>query len=330
MSRFRIGIVSSLNLKDDDVNELYSIQVYTQEAGGRTETCYPIDTNVKRIPLIGESVLVFTGLGPEASGGSSDPKLYYIPSISVQKNVHNNALPGGSVPKKATGTGGDYATASAGTTNTSGGNTKHDYGKGFSVRDDVASLQPFIGDLLIEGRFGHSLRFGYTPSGAETTKQPTWSSSTDNDPITILSNGRNRGGSYNKFIIEDIDDDLSSIYLTSSQKISIKTSQTNLGAGVKSQSAFSDPTIVITSDRILLNSKEDYVILSGKKSVNIATPKWAVDMDKMFTLIEKLASELADLTSAKATYATGVGPTGPATNAGKVAKILSDIKSMAQ
>jgi len=55
-----------------------------------------------------------------------------------------------------------------------------------------------------------------------------------------------------------------------------------------------------------------------------------MEMDKFFTLVEELASELADLTSAKATYSTGVGPTGPATNAGKVAKILSDIKGMKQ
>ena len=55
-----------------------------------------------------------------------------------------------------------------------------------------------------------------------------------------------------------------------------------------------------------------------------------MEMDKFFTLVEKLAQELADLTSATSTYATGVGPTGPATNAGKVASILSDIQAMKQ
>ena len=69
--------------------------------------------------------------------------------------------------------------------------------------------------------------------------------------------------------------------------------------------------------------------LYGKDIIN-STPGWQMEMDKLFTLIEELASELKDLTSAAATYTTGVGPTGPATNASKVAKIVSDIKAMKQ
>ena len=149
------------------------------------------------------------------------------------------------------------------------------------------------------------------------------------DPITILANGRKRGGKYNKFIIEDIDDDLSSIYLTSSQTLQIKTSQTNLGSA-GTHSSYSNPTVTITSDRILLNAREDYVVLSGKKDVIVATKKWAVDMDKMFTLIKDLATELNNLTSASATFATGVGPTGPATNASEVLKITEAIEAMKQ
>lgn len=328
MSSFKIGTVQRVLLKDDNVNELYCIEVLTSNSQGIFEKVYPADSNIKRIPLVGESVLVFTGLGPEASGGSRRAKQYYFSPTAVQLNVHNNALPKGAITTKSVG-GTDTEGAQTGNPNTSGGDEEADLGKGFTERTDIGSLQPFIGDVLLEGRFGHSLRFGYTPKGADTTKQPTWSSSTDNDPITILANGRKNGGDYNKFIIETVDDDLSSIYLTSSQKLQLKTSQTNLGSA-NAQSAFSNPSVVITSDRILLNSKEENVVLSAKKDIINATPSWAMEMDKFFTLVEELASELADLTSAKATYATGVGPTGPATNAGKVAKILSDIKGMKQ
>jgi hypothetical protein len=285
---------------------------------------------MKRIPLIGESVLVFTGLGPEATGGSRRARQYYFAPTSVQLNVHNNALPKGSITSKPPGIGGLISAIAAGNPNSSGATEAAMLGEGFTERTDIGSLQPFIGDVLLEGRFGHSLRFGYTPSGAKTTKEPSWSSSTDNDPITILANGRKSGGNYNKFIIESANDDLSSIYLTSSQKIQLKTSQTNLGKGVKAQPSFKSPTVIITSDRILVNSKEDNVIVSAKKDIINATPSWAMEMDKFFTLVEELASELADLTSAKATYSTGVGPTGPATNASKVAKILSDISAMKQ
>jgi predicted RNA methylase len=53
-------------------------------------------------------------------------------------------------------------------------------------------------------------------------------------------------------------------------------------------------------------------------------------MDKMFTLLESLVQQLADLTAGTATFATGVGPTGPATNVADVQKLLTDLKLMAQ
>jgi hypothetical protein len=194
----------------------------------------------------------------------------------------------------------------------------------------VGSLQPFLGDVLIEGRFGHSLRFGYSPTDSDTTQIPSWESSTVEDPITILSNGRGSAGAYNKFIIESVDDDLSSIWLTSSQKVGLTTSQKNIGTGVTSQRNFNKPSLILNSDRIILNSKSDYIILSGGKSVNIATPKWAMDMDKMFTILEGLIQQLADLTAGKSTFATGVGPTGPATNVAQVQQLLTELKQMAQ
>tara|TARA_B100000497_G_scaffold41066_1_gene47812 strand:- start:859 stop:1848 length:990 start_codon:yes stop_codon:yes gene_type:complete len=329
MSNIRVGVVEKVNLKDKDVNKLYSITVITPKSMNKGEICFPIDANIKRIPIIGETVVIVTGIGAESAGGSTDPVMYYIPSISLQKNISNNALPGGSITKKSKGSSTSYSQASAGTPNTSGGGEEHDYGKGFTEPESVNPLQPFLGDVLLEGRFGHSLRFGYTPSGAETSKEPSWSSSTVEDPITILSNGRSNFTGYNKFVIESVDDDLSSIYLTSSQKISIKTSQTNLGAA-SAQSSYSNPSVVITSDRILLNSKEDSVIISAKNDIINATPSWAMEMDTMFTILEGLIQQVADLTAGTATFATGVGPTGPATNVADVQKLLTDLKAMAQ
>jgi hypothetical protein len=330
MSSIQTGTIQSITLKDDDPNEVYSIQVLTTKGGGTYEIAYPIDVSIKRIPLLGESVVLLSTLGAEASGGSRRTKQYYLNPTSVQLNIHNNALPKGSAPTKSKSNISLYSETESGTPNVTKKSSPDDLGKGFVERTDVGSLQPFIGDVLIEGRFGHSLRFGYSPTDSDTTQTPSWQSSKVEDPITILSNGRKQGGSYNKFIIENVDDDLSSVYLTSSQKIKIKTSQTNLGVGVDAQSQFDKPSVIITSDRVLLNSKNDYVILSGDKGVNIATPAWAMDMDKMFTILEGLIRQLADLTSGTATFATGVGPTGPATNVAQVQQLLTELKQMAQ
>ena len=329
MAGIETGTVQKINLKDDDVNEVYSIEVVTRSSSMTFVVVYPLDTNIKRIPIVGEQVIILTSQSPEGAPNKIAKKRYYLNPTSTQQNVHNNALPKATIGNSTT-SGGDYGDTSAGNPNTSGGESDADLGDGFVERTDVGSLQPFLGDVLIEGRFGHSLRFGYSPTEADTTEDPSWESSTVEDPITILSNGRKSGGSYNKFIIESADDDLSSIYLTSSQKISLKTSQTNLGMGVDVQSKFDKPSVIITSDRILLDSKSDYVILSGAKDIINATPSWAMEMDKMFTILEGLIQQVADLTAGTATFATGVGPTGPATNVADVQKLLTDLKLMAQ
>lgn len=329
--KITVGTVQKINLKDEDVNELYAIQCFTQTTVNQQIKAYPFDMSMRRIPLIGESVIILQGASGESepTKRNSNTTYYYLNPISIQKNPHNNALPTSKTLISSTAGAAKYAAAAAGVPGVSGGTDDKDLGKGFTERDDVGSIQPFIGDVLLEGRFGHSMRFGYTPTGADTTKTPSWLSSTDNDPITIISNGRKSGGSYNKFIIEDVNDDLSSIWLGSSQKIKLTPAQSGIG-GADAPGQYSKPSILMNSDRIFLNAKNENVIIAAKKDIINSTPNWQMEMDKLFTAIEKLASELKDLTSAAATYATGVGPTGPATNASKVAAIHSDIKAMKQ
>jgi len=329
MSAIQTGTIQQINLKDDDVNKVYSVKALLDTSANTLVEVFPIDTNIKRVPILGEQIIVLNSKTADSNSKSAQKRKYYSHIIPVQSNVHNNSLPTANSTNSTT-SGGDYGDTSAGNPNSSGGESDADLGDGFVERTDVGSLQPFLGDVLIEGRFGNSLRFGYSPTEADTTEDPSWESSTVEDPITILSNGRKSGGSYNKFIIESADDDLSSIYLTSSQKISLKTSQTNLGMGVDVQSKFDKPSVIITSDRILLDSKSDYVILSGAKDIINATPSWAMEMDKMFTILEGLIQQVADLTAGTATFATGVGPTGPATNVADVQKLLTDLKMMAQ
>jgi hypothetical protein len=328
MSSINNGTIVKINLKDNDVNTVYSIQVKLTDSFNTLVEAYPIDTNIKRIPIKGEQVLVIATDSERTSTNSNGSKFYYLNPIPVHNNIHNNALPRAHsyVSQNQNST---YET-STGNPTTSTTQTSADLGDGFVERTDIAPLQPFIGDVLLEGRFGHSLRFGYTPQNSDTTEKPSWSSTTPEDPITILSNGRKQRGSFNKFIIEDTNNDLSTIILTSSQKIPIKTSQRNLGMGVTNQSQFTKPTIILSSDRLLFNSIGDSIILSSKKTVNVATQNWAADMDKVFTILEGVIQQLADLTSGTATFATGVGPTGPATNVAQVQQLLTQLKQMTQ
>jgi hypothetical protein len=336
------GVVRSITLTDDDLSptpdiDIYSVQVLLSGMAGAAVSAYPLDINIRKVPLLGETVIVFSSIGPETKSGGVNVRYFFLP-VSLQLNPNNNALPNSNVPQQSDSGGGTAdgmsSIALGNPTADNADDTEHDLGEGFTEDSTISPLQPFLGDVLIEGRFGHSLRFGYTPTTSETTKNPSWSAGGgDTDPVTILSNGRPSGDN-NKFIIEDADDDMSSIWLTSTQQVTVDT-DLKLATGVDEQNAFSSPSVIITSDRILLNSRKDYIILSGGSSgneggVNISTPSWKMDMDKLFTIIEGLAQQLTDLTSGKSTYATAVGPTGPASNMADVQQLLQDLQQMQQ
>jgi hypothetical protein len=318
------GTVTAVNLKDSTPTDTLKIAVRVPGIQG-IQLAYPLDVNIKRIPLVGENVIIVKSTRPTANSVTQAQVNYYLSPTATQSNVHLNLLPNTMGPVNNDTS---YAAAAAGAIGSAAGGFQPN---GFEERTDVGSLQPFLGDVLLEGRFGHSLRFGYTPLLSNTTERPSWSAPGKvSEPITIISNGRKSGGSYNKFIIEDVNDDLSSIWLTSKQQLKLKPSQKKIGEDVKKPNVYKDASIVLNSDRLFLNARDERVIISGKKDIINATPKWAMEMDKFFNLMEKLVSELVDLTSAKATYATGVGPTGPATNAVKVKEIFDELKKMKQ
>jgi len=128
-------------------------------------------------------------------GTHTNSEFYYFPPINVWNNSAGNPLP--SEPDIQLSNGdlplGDYTNEDkiAGTTN----------------------RLPFEGDMILEGRFGNSIRFGSSnPRGKNN-----WSENdSEGDPITIISNGQ---PSKDSTPLEDINGDASSIYLTSNQNI---------------------------------------------------------------------------------------------------------------
>ena len=184
-----VGIVKNIVLEDTEPNNVYAVQCFQQQNPNVQIIAYPYDMTIRRIPLIGEAVVLLQAQSATSNANQrqQNTTYYYLNPVSLQKNPHNNALPTSKDLVLNLPSAGNYEQAAAGVPGSSGGSEKS-LGKGFSERDDVGSLQPFIGDVLLEGRFGHSLRFGYTPNGSKTTQTPSWSSGTDNDPIVILSN----------------------------------------------------------------------------------------------------------------------------------------------
>jgi len=346
------GIVKEIIYKDSDSEALYSIIVQYNASGQksqRLEVAFPLDTNIKKVPVVGEAVNIIRGMSSDSSPNVEKPQYYFTTPISLQKNINHNALPKG----QSTLTGGganasNYAEASAGNANASS-TQAFSFDFGFEEVKNVSALQPFSGDILIEGRFGQSMRLGYTPSGTQTTQNPSWTGDSTS-PITILRNTQNSSG-WNKFVIEDVNEDDTSLYMTSKQKINLSQAHP-FSLGVTPANLHGDPQVLINSERVLLNAKKDRVILAGTEDVNISTPAWKAAMDNMFTQIDEIKNELDALNNAVLSFASGtasggVTPGGGAPNPvlgaqsgalagkaggikGKIAKITAELNLMKQ
>jgi hypothetical protein len=135
------------------------------------------------------------------------------------------------------------------------------------------------GDIILKGRFSNNIRLGNTSNVVGNN----WSQDgSDGDPITIISNGQ-------KLPIEDIKNDLSSIYLTSYQKIAnFSLANENFNSyktPPEKPTEYKQPQIILNSDRVILNAKTDEVLISGEKSIGLSSNK-SVNIESKETIID--------------------------------------------
>lgn len=283
-----LGEVTEVFLKDENPNDIYKIKVSFKRSVGSasTEFAYPLNPYIKSVPIIGEQVYLITGMGSKSRGAfSGGYEYYYISPTFLQRTINNNPLPKTIINTARTFNTNVYTQQLI--PDVSSPDNNDGFGKGFSQINDLSQLQPYLGDTIFEGRFGQSIRFGYTPKESDAKRLPTWNSSNPNKPITIIRNTQNSTNlkGYDIFVLEDINKDDSSIWLTSTQKIAINPANRT---SVSNISEFSGPQIIINSDRLIFNSKSDSIILSGKNNIYMSTSKYKADVNELISIIETL------------------------------------------
>jgi hypothetical protein len=188
----------------------------------------PYDSQLKTYPLINEIVLLISLPNQSIGLVSSNESYFYMSPLGIWNHPHHDAYPNvldGINDEEQTR---DYPTTTSGSVRrVTDGSTEIDLNSSnpsqntFVEKVNIHPLMPFMGDSLLEGRHGQSLRFGSTAK-SNSEKGNNWSDSgTNGDPITILRNGQPSKVSDEGWIpiTENINNDLSSIYLTSTQKI---------------------------------------------------------------------------------------------------------------
>ena len=215
------------------------------EEPGVLERCsiaIPYNPNIKDYPLLGETVLLIDGPSFTSQYNSGVRKKYYIGKINVWNNPQQNAP------------------------------ISTQLGRTFTEQNDVRDILPFEGDYIIQNKKS-GLRFGSTVSFYSDKNE--WSTVGRNgDPITILVNGyvTTDTGSLAPNI-EEVNKEMSSIYMTSTQKIPLipGASIINPVFSTLPSNNYVNSQIILNSDRVTLNSKKNEVLLYAKTNIGLNT-----------------------------------------------------------
>ena len=236
-------------------------------------TARPIYPNVKNYPLKNEIVFLMSMPNTGIGSSTTSTQNYYISVISLWNHPHHNGYPLNSNSPPPSQQKDYQQTGDGSVRRVTDQSTEINLGKTFKERSNIHPILPFEGDVIHEGRWGNSIRIGSTVKNTPNT----WSSSgTDGDPILIIRNGQLVDASPEGWIpiTEDINKDISSLYITSTQKLPIISSSPTDYFSYKtnkpdSPNQYSGPQIALNSGRLIFNSKTDHILLSSKKSINL-------------------------------------------------------------
>jgi hypothetical protein len=245
---------------------------------------YPAFPNIKQYPLINELVPIVYLTNSDVTSDTTSVSAYYLPPINVWNSQVHNAIPSSNILPDSQQK--DYQQIEAGSVRRiTDQSSEINLGQTFNENNviDIHPLLPYEGDIIYEGRFGNSIRLGSTVNNANISNN--WSSAGENgSPIFILRNGQ---GFYTtdswEPVTEDINNDKSSIYLTSTQQIPLtlasnRTDSYKKSTQPKTVRTYVEEQIILNSGRLVFNAKKDSIILSADKSIHL-TSDTSVNID---------------------------------------------------
>lgn len=207
----------------------------------RCEIAYPFFSQVNNYPLVGEKVYIIEDFpSANATIENTSVKKYYISVINIWNNPQHNSI------------------------------NSNNLGRTFKQSPNIQNLLNFEGDYIIQGRKGNSIRFSST---TRFKNQNEWSSvGSEGDPITIISNGHNYKP--NSLYVEKINEEKSSVYLTTSQQIPLITDKHGILNPLTKPievNKYNKSQVIINADRIVINSKKDEVMLFATSNIELNT-----------------------------------------------------------
>ena len=215
---------------------------------------FPMNPYIKQYPLKGEIVFITTGFRKRENWTAGRQEIFYSTILNVYDYLNSNEMPNSSMPSYLTdeyrGLGDYFADIQ---------NIK------------IKELLPFEGDIVYQGRWGQSIRFGYT---TPTNIGNDWSTRGDQgSPLIIIRNGKIEEANPPNYFVENINDDAASIYICDGQLIPLNLATGNdvyaYNTAPVLPTSWDGKQIIINSDRLVLNAQNDDILISAKNILGV-------------------------------------------------------------
>jgi hypothetical protein len=242
------------------------------------EWAHPIDSTISEYPLIGEFVVLHKVRG----------QFLYSKKIPLVRQLQENAMIN---LNRAISNRYSNTLQNAIKNQDELDLESHRFGNYFRPDNRVRQLKHFEGDTLIQGRMGASIRFGSSKMDPDSNGLA---------PNLILRAGQGKDleqdipdASPFGIILEDINKDVSSIWMTSDQNIPFEPTTEKAGSFGRSRTKpFKSPSgasIIINSDAVLINAKKSDVMLFSNEEIYLNSFKRAsIDTDDSIVLTANL------------------------------------------
>lgn len=238
----------------------------------------PIDSTIQEIPLIGEMVILHRILD----------NFYYTKKIPLARRLQENGMlklnealnkGGGSLKDAVKSSKEEFLDT-------------HKFGNYFRPDNRVRQLKHFEGDVLFQGRMGQSIRFGSSKIDPTTDGLA---------PNLILRAGQGKNLENDEatkdnifgLVVEDINKDVSSLWIVSDQTLPFTPATMTAGSFYRSMIfppyVFKKAQVVANSDRVVLNAKRADILLFAKQEIYLNSfTRTSIDAEESIMLTANL------------------------------------------
>lgn len=209
---------------------------------------------IKKQPLKNEIVQIVSMPSEERGDNPNAKKTYWTSIVPLWNHPHHNAYP-------------DTLQAGEGDV---------DLGEDFEETNKIAPIQSFPGDAIIEGRHGNTIRLGGTKHALNTFTDD----SNNGLPYTIIRNGMKSPSNALDATVEDINEDMSSIYMGVDHTFKLKQANEKRDAFEESPDfadTYKGNQVIINSGRLFFNAKEEGLFLSAVEGIGINSKHVGID-----------------------------------------------------